>query len=126
MHDTYPTATAALGRVMSGALLLSSFLKDRQKVMLQVSGDGPLQSVVAEADWAGRVRGYVKRPQIRLAIRDGKRDGGGRSPALNNKKIRSLPGPRAFVALAAALAAWLIGNLNDALDPPGRRERPCR
>ena len=76
VHDTYPTATAALGRVMSGALLLSSFLKDRQKVMLQVSGDGPLQSVVAEADWAGRVRGYVKRPHIHLAIRDGKLDVG--------------------------------------------------
>ena len=76
MHDTYPTATAALGRVMSGALLLSSFLKDRQKVMLQVSGDGPLQSVVAEADCAGRVRGYVKRPHVHLAIRDGKPDVG--------------------------------------------------
>ena len=52
-----------------------SFRK-RQKVMLQVSGDGPLQSVVAEADWGGRVRGYVKRPHIHLAIRDGKLDVG--------------------------------------------------
>ena len=76
VHDTFPTATAALGRVMSGALLLSSFLKDRQKVMLQVSGDGPLQSVVAEADWAGNVRGYVRRPHIHLGIRDGKLDVG--------------------------------------------------
>ena len=76
VHDTFPTATAALGRVMSGALLLSSFLKDRQKVMLQVSGDGPLQSVVAEADGAGQVRGYVKRPHIHLSIRNGKLDVG--------------------------------------------------
>jgi molecular chaperone Hsp33 len=28
IHDTYPTATAALGRVISGSLLLSSILKE--------------------------------------------------------------------------------------------------
>lgn len=76
VHDTYPTASAALGRVLSGALLLSSFLKNGQKVMLQVNGDGPLKGVLAEADWAGRVRGYVKRPHIHLGLRDGKLDVG--------------------------------------------------
>jgi len=39
IHDTWPTATAALGRVIAGAILLASTLKDRQKVMLQVKGD---------------------------------------------------------------------------------------
>jgi len=76
VHDTYPTATAAVGRVISGALLLSSLLKDGQKVMIQVVGDGPLQGVVAEADGAGRVRGYVKRPHIHLGVREGKLDVG--------------------------------------------------
>lgn len=28
IHDTYPTATAALGRTISGALLISSLLKE--------------------------------------------------------------------------------------------------
>jgi molecular chaperone Hsp33 len=76
LHDTYPTATAALGRVMSGALLLSSLLKNGQKVILQAAGDGPLHGVVAEADSAGRVRGYVKRPHVHLGLKDGKLDVG--------------------------------------------------
>jgi molecular chaperone Hsp33 len=76
VHDTYPTASAALGRVMSGALLLSSLLKTGQKVILQAAGDGPLHGIVAEADSAGRVRGYVKRPHVHLGLKDGKLDVG--------------------------------------------------
>lgn len=76
VHDTYPTASAALGRVISGALLLSALLKDGQKVMLQIAGDGPLHGVLAEADWAGRVRGYVNRPHVHLGVKNGNLDVG--------------------------------------------------
>lgn len=76
IHDTYPTASAALGRVISGTILLSSLLKEGQRVMLQVVGDGPLKEIVAEADWVCRVRGYVKRPHIHLGLKDGKIDVG--------------------------------------------------
>jgi molecular chaperone Hsp33 len=65
-----------MGRVMSGALLLSSLLKEGQKVIIQVAGDGPLKGVMAEADWRCRVRSYVKRPHIHLGIKDGKLDVG--------------------------------------------------
>lgn len=76
VHDTYPTASAALGRIMSGALLLSSLLKDGQKVMLQVAGDGPLHGGLAEADSSGHVRGYIKRPHVHMGLKDGKLDVG--------------------------------------------------
>lgn len=76
IHDTYPTATAALGRVISGSILLSSILKEGQKVVLQVIGDGPLRGIVAETDWLCRARGYVKRPHIHLGLKDGKLDVG--------------------------------------------------
>jgi molecular chaperone Hsp33 len=76
VHDTYPTASAALGRIMSGALLLSSLLKSGQKVMLQVAGDGPLHGGLAEADASGNVRGYVKRPHVHMGLKDGKLDVG--------------------------------------------------
>jgi molecular chaperone Hsp33 len=76
MHDTFPTATAALGRTMSAALLLSALLKEGQKVIVQVAGDGPLQGVVAEADWQCRVRSYIKQPHIHLGLKDGKLDVG--------------------------------------------------
>ncbi|NOY64000.1 MAG: Hsp33 family molecular chaperone HslO [Nitrospirae bacterium] len=76
IHDTYPTATAALGRVITAALLLSFNLKEKQKVMIQIRGEGPLREVVAEADWLSRIRGYVKRPHIHLGLKEGKLDVG--------------------------------------------------
>lgn len=77
VHDTYPTASAALGRLLSGALLLASSLKEGQKVFIQVAGDGPLKEMVAEADWLCRARGYVRRPHIHLPLKEGKLDVGG-------------------------------------------------
>jgi len=76
IHNTLPTATAALGRVISGALLLASTLKDTQKVTLQIKGDGPLREIIAEADSLYRVRAYIKRPHIHMGLRDGKLDVG--------------------------------------------------
>jgi molecular chaperone Hsp33 len=76
LHDAYPTAAAALGRVLSGATLLSSTMKNDQRTVLQVTGDGPLGAVVAEADSQGRVRGYVREPHVHLPSREGKLDVG--------------------------------------------------
>lgn len=76
IHGTLPTASAALGRALSGAALLSAFLKEGQRVMIQIAGDGPLRGVVAESDWLGRVRGYVRRPRLHLGTKDGKLDVG--------------------------------------------------
>ena len=77
-HQTYPVATAALGKALSGAILLSSLLKynSQQRVTLQIMGDGPLKEVVVEADAQGNVRGYVQRPRIHLPSKDGKLDVG--------------------------------------------------
>lgn len=80
-HGTYPTATAALGRVLTGAALLGAGLKGPDSVILRVHGDGPLGGVVAEADAAGRVRGYVKNPHVDLDLNPaGKLDVGGAVP----------------------------------------------
>lgn len=76
IHDTYPTASAALGRTISGAILMSSLLKEGHKIIIQISGDGPLKEVVAEADWLSRVRAYVKRPHLHLGLKDDKLDVG--------------------------------------------------
>ncbi|MCX7724094.1 MAG: Hsp33 family molecular chaperone HslO [Thermodesulfovibrio sp.] len=76
IHDTWPTATAAMGRVIAGSLLLASTLKDGQRIMIQVKGDGPLNEVVAEADSYYRVRAYVKRPHIYMGLKNEKIDVG--------------------------------------------------
>lgn len=61
-HTTSPTATAALGRTLLGALLLAAGGKSGESVQIQFRGDGPLRGVVALADGAGRARGYVVQP----------------------------------------------------------------
>ncbi len=77
-HDAWPTAAAALGRVLTGAALLALPLKDGGSVTLRVRGDGPLGGVLATAEASGAVRGYPVHPHVDLPVRaDGKLDVGG-------------------------------------------------
>lgn len=67
-HGTLPTATAALGRALTGAALLGGLLKEGQRVLLQFLGDGPLGALVAEGRAEGTVRGYVQNPAVHLPL----------------------------------------------------------
>jgi molecular chaperone Hsp33 len=79
-HELSATATAALGRSLSGALLLAQVLskRDQDRVTLRIQGDGALGYIVAEGGRDGAARGYVKYPQADLPPRanDGKLDVG--------------------------------------------------
>lgn len=63
LQNTRPLATIGVGRAMVGALLMSSQLKDGQEVGLLFKGNGPLQSLYAEASFEGHVRGYCPNPE---------------------------------------------------------------
>ncbi len=63
--DLSPIGAEALGRAMTGAVLLARLLaKDvrNQYVTLRFEGDGPLGTVIADGTIAGGVRGYVENP----------------------------------------------------------------
>lgn len=77
MHGTYPTATAALGRALTGGELLGALLDPGQRVALKFAGDGPLRKIVVEAEGDGTVRGYVAEPEVDLPPVNGKLDVGG-------------------------------------------------
>ncbi len=47
-HELAPTASAAVGRLCTGAALLGASLKGREKLTLQIAGDGPLERLVAD------------------------------------------------------------------------------
>ena len=77
IHGTSALATAALGRALTAAALLSSQLKnDTDSVCLQINGKGPLGRIVCISDVRARVRGYVANPKAELPLRvsDGKID----------------------------------------------------
>ena len=67
-HDCYPVASAALGRTMTGALLLAANLKNEEAITVKFNGDGPLGAVVADAVPEGYVRGYVVNPHVNLPL----------------------------------------------------------
>lgn len=75
-HHTSHLATAALGRAMSGALMLAATMKEGERILLKLKGDGPIGEVVAEAQGTS-VRGYVGNPDVFLPLKDGKLDIGG-------------------------------------------------
>jgi len=62
-HRTFPTASAALGRTLTGGLLLGSGVKDLEKLTVHFDCDGPIGDIIAQADPSGNVRGYVSNPE---------------------------------------------------------------
>ena len=73
IHETTPVCTAAMGRLMTGTLMLGIMMKgDDESVTVTLKGDGPMGSLVAVADH-GDVRACTDHPQVELPLReDGK------------------------------------------------------
>ncbi len=62
-HLVTGTVAAALGRTLTGALLLGAGLKELDRLTVQVVCDGPVAGLTAEANARGEVRGYARNPQ---------------------------------------------------------------
>ena len=74
-HETTPVVAAALGRTLTGTLLLGSSLKEVDRLTVQIAGDGPVGGITAEANARGEVRGYVKNPRADVPLKaEGKFD----------------------------------------------------
>ena len=65
IHDTWPVATAALGRLLMAASMMGNMLKgEDNSITLRIRGGGPLGSLTAVSDSEGNVRGYVQNPAV--------------------------------------------------------------
>ncbi len=62
-HRTSDTVAAALGRTLTGTLLLGAGLKEFDRLTVQINGDGPVGNITAEANAHGQVRGYALNPE---------------------------------------------------------------
>ncbi len=78
-HGTCPVATAALGRLLCGGVLMGSMLKnDSDLLTLQIKCDGPIGGLTVTANGKGHVKGYVINPVFEGYARpDHKLDVGG-------------------------------------------------
>jgi molecular chaperone Hsp33 len=62
-HQTSHTVTAALGRTLTGTLLLGAGQKDFDRLTVQFDCRGPVGGITAETNKQGVVRGYVRNPE---------------------------------------------------------------
>lgn len=80
IHHTYPTATAALGRLLTGAALMGAagLKNETDSMTIQIRGEGEIKNLVAVTDCQSRVRGYISNPYVDRPLNDkGKLDVGG-------------------------------------------------
>lgn len=65
IHDCWPVASAALGRLLMAASMIGAAMKEEDgSVTLRVKGGGPLGPLTAVSDSHGNVRGYVQNPAV--------------------------------------------------------------
>lgn len=78
IHDLSPTASAALGRLLSISSIMGSELKvEGETITNQIKGDGPIGILTAVADSKGNVKGYVGNNLVDVPLKEnGKLDVG--------------------------------------------------
>ena len=70
-HNTSPVATAALGRLVTGGLMMGVMMKgDNDILTLQIQGSGPINGITVTADSHGHVKGYVGNPEVLIHAND--------------------------------------------------------
>lgn len=58
-HNTSPVMTAALGRLLSGAVMMGTMMKGEKDLLtVQIQCSGPAKSLVVTSDSMGHVKGY--------------------------------------------------------------------
>ncbi|MCD8150842.1 MAG: Hsp33 family molecular chaperone HslO [Clostridiales bacterium] len=77
-HNTSPVVTAALGRLLSGAVMMGVMMKGEEDLLtIQIRSGGPLRGMTVTADSHGHVKGYPMVPDVILPPKNGKLDVGG-------------------------------------------------
>jgi len=91
-HNTSPIVTAALGRLMSGAVMMGSMMKGEKDLLtIRVNGDGSMRGMTVTADAAGNVKGYPFVPDVVLPANAlGKLDVAGAIGAGNMSVIKDM------------------------------------
>jgi molecular chaperone Hsp33 len=63
-HQTWRTASAALGRSLTAGVMMGAMLKGEDKLTIKINGGGPIGVILVDSNAKGDVRGYVSNPQV--------------------------------------------------------------
>lgn len=75
LHDTWPTATAAMGRVLTVSAMMGLMYKQDERITIRIKGDGPVGPILVESNTKGEVRGEIRNPHVYLQHEDGPKKG---------------------------------------------------
>lgn len=67
-HNTWPTATAALGRSITAGVMMGAMLKGEDKLTIKIEGNGPIGPLLVDSNAKGEVRGFVTNPQVHFEL----------------------------------------------------------
>ena len=71
-HNTSPTATVALGQLLTAGTMMGAMMKNDTDILtLQIRCDGPLGGLTVTADNQGNVKGYVVHPDVDVPVKNG-------------------------------------------------------
>ena len=75
IHGTWPTASAAFGRFLTASAMMGLMYKPGERLTLRIKGNGPIGSMLVEANNHGEVRGEIMNPNVYLKYEDGPKAG---------------------------------------------------
>ena len=71
-HNTSPTATVALGQLLTAGTMMGAMMKNDTDILtLQIRCDGPLGGLTVTADNQGNVKGYAVHPEVDVSVKNG-------------------------------------------------------
>ena len=75
IHQTWPTATAAFGRTLTVSAMMGLMYKEEETITVRVKGNGPIGTMLVEANAQGEVRGELQNPFVYIKYEDGPKKG---------------------------------------------------
>lgn len=63
-HGLWPTASAALGRLMSATLMMGAMNKNHEKMTITINGGGPIGTMLATTNSDGKIKAFVANPEV--------------------------------------------------------------
>ena len=63
-HDTWATASAALGRTITISTMMGTMMKGEDKLTVKLEGNGPTGAIIADSNAHGEARAYITNPHV--------------------------------------------------------------